>query len=169
MMQRVWLAAAALSALMLFAACSEEPEDSVASAGDTATGEESQSEELSQEEALQNFAECMREQGVDFPDPDPDGGFEGAEDLREVMENEPEAVEACQEHLASGDQDLSDPAVQAALLEFSQCMRDNGIEDFPDPGEDGFGPALLEEGSADPEWDAALEACQSLLAEMRAE
>ncbi len=168
-MQRVWLAATALSALMLFAACSEEPDDSVASADGSATGEASQSEAASEEEGLQAFAECMRDQGVDFPDPDPEGGFEGAEELREVMEDEPEAVEACQEHLASGEVDLSDPEIQAAMLEFSQCMRDNGIEDFPDPGDDGFGPALLEEGEADPEWDAALEACQPLLAEMRGE
>jgi hypothetical protein len=168
MMQRVWLAAAALSALMLFAGCGDEPDDGVASV-DGSTAEETPSEEVGQEEALQNFAECMREQGVDFPDPDPEGGFEGAEELRDVMADEPEAVEACQEHLASGEQDLDDPETQAALLEFAQCMRDNGVEGFPDPGEEGFGPALLDEGEADPEWDAALEACRSLLAEMRGE
>jgi hypothetical protein len=165
-MRRVLLAAVALSALALIAACGSEPEEGVASTGGAAS-EEAADEEVSQEEGLQDFAECMREQGVDFPDPDPDGGFEGAEELREIMEDEPEAVEACQEHLASDDQDLDDPEVQAALLEFSQCMRDNGVEDMPDPGEDGFGPTLLEEGGADPDWDAALEACQEHLAEMR--
>lgn len=165
-MRRVLLAAAALAALTLAAACSEEPADEVASAGGTAS-EEATEGEASQEQGLQDFAECMREQGIDFPDPDPDGGFEGAEELREIMEDEPEAVEACQEHLASGEADLSDPEVQAALLEFAQCMRDNGVEGMPDPGEDGFGPTLLEEGQADPEWDAAMEACQDVLGEVR--
>ncbi|MEU6250543.1 hypothetical protein [Glycomyces sp. NPDC047010] len=165
-MRRVLLAAVAMSALALIAACSDEPEDEVASAGGTAS-EEATDEELSQEEALQAFAECMRDQGIDFPDPDPDGGFAGAEELREIMEDQPEAVEACQDHLASGEQNLDDPEVQASLLEFSQCMRDNGVEDMPDPGEDGFGPTLLEEGQADPEWDAAIEACQDVLGEVR--
>ncbi|MCD0443365.1 hypothetical protein LO763_06960 [Glycomyces sp. A-F 0318] len=168
MMQRVGLAAAALGALMLFAACSEEPDDGVASV-DGSAAEESPSEDVGQEEALQNFAECMREQGVDFPDPDPDGGFEGAEELRDIMADEAEAVEACQEHLASGEQDLDDPEMRAAMLEFSQCMRDNGVEDMPDPGEEGFGPTLLEEGGDDPDWDAALEACQGVLGEVRGE
>jgi len=166
-MRRVWLAVAALSAFMMIAACSEEPEDSVATTGGTATEEQTEDEDVSQEEALQNFAECMREQGVDFPDPDPDGGFEGAEDLRDVMEEEPEAVEACQEYLASGEMDTEDPEFQDALLEFAQCMRDNGVEDMPDPGEDGFGPTLFEENQGDPDWDAALEACQSILGEVR--
>ncbi|MQM27636.1 hypothetical protein [Glycomyces albidus] len=165
-MRRVLLAAAALTALSLTAACSDEPQDEVASAGGTASEEASEGD-AGQEEGIQAFAECMRDEGVDFPDPDPDGGFAEAEELREVMEAEPEAVEACQDHLASGEADMSDPEVQAALLEFSQCMRDNGVEDMPDPGEDGFGPTLLEEGPADPEWDAALEACQDLLGEVR--
>ncbi|WP_158630488.1 hypothetical protein [Glycomyces terrestris] len=164
-MRRVLLAAVALSALPLFAACGDEPADEVASAGGTASAEATG--EAGQEEGLQAFAECMRDQGVDFPDPDPDGGFAGAEELRELLEDEPEAVEACQEHLASGEHDVSDPEVQAALLEFAQCMRDNGVEDMPDPGEEGFGPTLLEEGQADPEWDAAIEACQEHLGQAR--
>jgi hypothetical protein len=31
-----------------------------------------------------------------------------------------------------GDQDVSD-SEQEVRLEFAQCMRDNGVEDFPDP------------------------------------
>jgi hypothetical protein len=166
MLRSVRLVTVPLAALLLFAACSEEPDDSVATTGGS-TAEETTQEEVGQEEGLQNFAECMRDQGVDFPDPDPEGGFEGAEDLRDIMEAEPEAVEACQEHLASGEHDLTDPAVQEAMLEFAQCMRDNGVEDMPDPGEDGFGPTLLEEGQGDPDWDAAIEACQDLLGEVR--
>ncbi|GAA2264985.1 hypothetical protein GCM10009853_017910 [Glycomyces scopariae] len=165
-MRRVLIAGAALSALSLLAACGDDPDDGVASAGGTASAEAGE-EGASLEQSLQDFAECMREQGVDFPDPDPDGGFEGAEELREAMENEPEAVEACEEHLASGEMSLDDPEIQAALLDFAQCMRDNGVEDMPDPGTDGFGPDLMDQESADPDWDAAIEACQDLLGEVR--
>ena len=99
------------------------------------------------EEGVLDFAQCMREQGINFPDPsfDIDGNPE-FDDLN--IENEEEFEEAfvnCEDILreALPEQFDLDPEVEAALvdasLEFSQCMRDEGI-DFPDPkpGEFGF-------------------------------
>ena len=81
----------------------------------------------------------MREEGIDFPDPtfDIDGNpeFDNLE-----IENEDEfetAFENCEEILRNAlpEQFDLDPEVEAALvdasLEFSQCMREEGI-DFPD-------------------------------------
>ena len=104
-------------------------------------------EEITFEEGVLNFAKCMREEGINFPDPsfDIDGNpeFDNLE-----IENDDEfetAFENCEEILRNAlpEQFDLDPEVEAALvdasLEFSQCMREQGI-DFPDPkpGEFGF-------------------------------
>ena len=104
-------------------------------------------EETTFEEGVLEFAQCMREEGINFPDPtfDIDGNpqFDSLE-----IENEEEfesAFENCEDILRNAlpEQFDLDPEVEAALvdasLEFSQCMRDQGI-DFPDPkpGEFGF-------------------------------
>ena len=104
-------------------------------------------EEITFEEGVLDFAQCMREEGINFPDPtfDIDGNpqFDNLE-----IENEEEfesAFENCEDLLRNAlpEQFDLDPEVEAALvdasLEFSQCMRDQGI-DFPDPkpGEFGF-------------------------------
>ena len=104
-------------------------------------------EEITFEEGVLDFAQCMREEGINFPDPtfDIDGNpqFDNLE-----IENEEEfenAFENCEDILRNAlpEQFDLDPEVEAALvdasLEFSQCMREQGI-DFPDPkpGEFGF-------------------------------
>ena len=93
------------------------------------------------------FAECMRDHGVDMPDPqfDGDGGGGGMIEMTADPDDEgfEEAQEACQPILedAMGEIEL-DPEQEAEmreqLLEFAECMRDHGI-DMPDPvfGEDG--------------------------------
>ena len=105
-------------------------------------------EQITFEEGVLNFSQCMREEGIDFPDPsfDIDGNpeFDNLE-----IENEDEfetAFTNCEDILRNAlpDQFDLDPEVEAALvdasLEFSKCMRDEGISNFPDPtpGEFGF-------------------------------
>jgi hypothetical protein len=104
------------------------------------------------------------------------------------------AQEECGDPPALGASDHSEEdrqAQQQAALDFSQCMRDEGIEDFPDPDFSDQGPggqAQTNEGSAepgdegggptervagpfgeidlsDPETAAAFEACQDVLGE----
>jgi hypothetical protein len=57
-------------------------------------------------------------------------------------------------------------------LEFAQCMRDNGVKDFPDPTRDGplidttRIPSAAERGALDiPGFQAAMEKCRDVLAE----
>jgi len=105
-------------------------------------------DELTFEEGVLDFAQCMREEGINFPDPtfDIDGNpqFDNVD-----VENEEEFEEAftnCEDILRNAlpEQFDLDPEVEAALvdasLEFSQCMREEGISNFPDPtpGEFGF-------------------------------
>jgi hypothetical protein len=87
------------------------------------------------------FAECMRDNGVsEFPDPDASGGLtiDGVVNGSSLDPSTPawtEAIGACKDLQPSGfmgDEDIS-AEEQQVRLEFAQCMRDNGVEDFPDP------------------------------------
>jgi hypothetical protein len=90
------------------------------------------------------FAECMRDNGVsEFPDPDASGeltidGIVNGSSLDTSAPAWKQAISACRDlqpagfmgrKRSSGEQDNA--------LRFAQCMRDNGIEDFPDPSADG--------------------------------
>ena len=122
------------------------------------------------EEGVLDFARCMREEGINFPDPsfDVDGNPE-FDDLN--IENEEEFDEAfvnCEDILreALPEQFDLDPEVEAALvdasLEFSQCMRDEGI-DFPDPKPGEFGFFAFRDANIDFESEKvqeAFEICQ---------
>ena len=134
--------------LLIFSACTIGGEESQGVVTIESTTETTiVDEEITFEEGVLDFAQCMREAGVNFPDPtfDIDGNpqFDNLE-----IENEEEfenAFENCEDILRNAlpEQFDLDPEVEAALvdasLEFSQCMRDQGI-DFPDPkpGEFGF-------------------------------
>ncbi len=120
----------------------------------------------SQEERSREFAKCMRDNGVDLPDPEP-GGEPGG--FGEVDRTDPDferARQACREFLPGGG-DLSklDPGKLDQLRAFTQCMRGNGI-DIPDPDPNGGKPEGL--GSIDrtsPAFRAALDACRDKLPE----
>ena len=134
--------------LSIFSACTIGGEESQGVVSIESTTETTiVDEEITFEEGVLDIAQCMREEGINFPDPtfDIDGNpqFDNLE-----IENEEEfesAFENCEDILRNAlpEQFDLDPEVEAALvdasLEFSQCMRDQGI-DFPDPkpGEFGF-------------------------------
>jgi hypothetical protein len=85
-------------------------------------------------EQAAKFAECMRANGVkDFPDPNAEGQFRygGISVPKAVWEK---AVGSCKD-LQPGlfDGPGRTPEQQDAALKFAQCMRDNGVPDFPDP------------------------------------
>jgi hypothetical protein len=74
---------------------------------------------------------------------------------------------------SGGDQADTEQSMEDAAFEFAQCMRDHGIEDFPDPevdsnggmsigGPGGGGPDELSPQEQE-EMQAAQEACQSIL------
>lgn len=165
----------ALGAALLLAltGCSSAQGDGIASAGGTQSATQG-AEQVSDEEQAREFAECMRDHGVDLPDPAPDGngGFDWGIGESGVDLNDPdfqEAINACRDKLpGGGDREvLDDPEVQAQLREFAQCMRDNGVADFPDPDPNGgFGGALTELMDPDsPEFQKAMDACRDKMPE----
>jgi hypothetical protein len=90
------------------------------------------------------FAECMRANGVSaFPDPDASGELT----IDAVANNSTvdtssatfaRALSACRNLQPSGFTGSKvSPKKQQVRLQFAQCMRDNGIKDFPDPTANG--------------------------------
>ena len=111
------------------------------------------------------YAQCIRENGVpDFPDPDAQGRFRG---LGHEQQDDPQfraATEACRDLAPGGEHEkLGDPAFVEQMREFSQCMRDNGLPDFPDPDPDGRLRGRGHEQQDDPQYQAALETCRGKL------
>lgn len=175
----------AAMALVLGACSGGGGEDGVATLGggqDDTSGATGSS--VDAEDALAEFAECMRENGIeDFPDPQvdengaiviggPGGGGSGPPDDADLEEIQ-QAMQACQDLLPQGlgpgeisEEDQA--ALQDAFLEYAQCMRDNGI-DMPDPDfSEGGAFAIGGEGFDldDPEFQAADEVCRPILEEV---
>jgi hypothetical protein len=87
------------------------------------------------------FAQCMRDNGVSqFPDPDASGALtiENVVNGSSVDPNSAtfqQALSACRDLEPAGFMGQKRSAQQqAAALKFAQCIRDNGVKDFPDPG-----------------------------------
>jgi hypothetical protein len=103
---------------------------SASSPSSTATGGNKNAAD--QDKAVK-FAECMRANGVpDFPDPNAKGEFVyGVSVSPAVWEK---AVDACKDLQPPGTLSAKrSPKQQSASLRFAQCIRDNGVKDFPDP------------------------------------
>lgn len=90
------------------------------------------------------FAECMRKNGVSgFPDPSASGAFtiDAIANSSSVDVNSPafsQAIGVCKDLEPAGfTGEKRSPEQQKAALQFAQCMRDNGVKDFPDPAPDG--------------------------------
>ena len=175
-----------LIAVILFAvaACSGNPEvDAVATLESTAPGVEATDAPpdpaVEGEQAALDFAQCMRDQGVDMGDPTVDA--EGNLQLPPVEfsvspDADPEAAKAemektfaeCEQHLDGvvlKTANLgSEVEFEDALLEYAGCMREQGI-DMPDPDAWGGTIELGEGGKGDlEEFEAAHDECREILA-----
>lgn len=160
-------------AALTFAACGEE-----SGAGPGGTGTDASAGDAA--DGAFKFAACMRENGVDFPDPEVDGGRIrlGGRHMK-INPEDPKfraAQQNCGKHLErGGPADLS-PEQQAAArdagVKFAECMRANGVENMPDPQADG---SMIirrrgESSTIDPQspaFQAAEKKCDHLLAKIR--
>jgi hypothetical protein len=131
------------------------------------------------EEATLQFTDCMRTEGIDLPDIRI--GADGRPQLGDISDRvdiaSPEfaaALDECAPLLSeAGALDLgSDPELQAVvqdqLQRFSECMREEGVDDFPDPVPGFTGTGLpypmAEIPLSDPEFADAIEVCQQQVA-----
>src|SRR5437764_14418149 len=125
------LAAFALVALssLISAGCSSNAASETGTASSTGTGGNNA---VDQEKAVK-FAECIRGHGVPhFPDPDAKGEFVFGIDVTPAVWQK--AVEACKDLEPPGAlSGKRSPKQQSAALRFAECIRKNGVKDFPDP------------------------------------
>jgi hypothetical protein len=120
------------------------------------------------ERAVQ-FADCMRGHGVsEFPDPNASGdftyGIKAGSSLDPSTAAWQTAISACKSLEPSGlmPKSLTTQAI-AARLKFAQCIRENGMPDFPDPANNG--PLInVQHAQGNTQLQAALQKCRSLLA-----
>jgi hypothetical protein len=180
---RLTVFAAALACGLALSGCGKNPDDGIASAGQNQAQTQATGAPVSDDpqERARQFAQCMRDQGIDMPDPTftDDGGMsiqigpgeaqEGAVgiDPKQDMAKFEAAHKACQAYMPNGgEMGKADPEMEAKMREFAKCMRENGVENFPDPMEGGGiiigGPNA--EGGIDPS-DPAFQAAQEKCAE----
>lgn len=127
---------------------------SVTGAG-TQAAASAQPTEDPKEKALK-FAQCMRENGIDVPDPKPGQGVRLT--LRPGSEQQMEkARAACKEWEPAGGE-RGGGRNDERLRAMAACMRENGVENFPDP-ENGMMRITPEVGE-DPDFDKAREKCE---------
>jgi hypothetical protein len=117
------------------------------------------------QQAALDYARCMREHGIDMPDPTVDA--EGRVEMRLGSPGgrrpDPKKLEAAQRACGrpfGGEKGRGrlDPEAEEAMLNFARCMREQGI-DMPDPGDGGL---VFEKGSGlDPRSPAFREAEQA--------
>lgn len=123
------------------------------------------------------FAACMRANGVrEFPDPDASGqltidGIANGSSLDTNSAAFERAISACKELEPAGFTGQKRSAAQQAnALKFAQCIRDNGVTDFPDPDPDGplvdtdRIPSAARSGGMS-SLNAAMQKCRGLAAE----
>jgi hypothetical protein len=132
---------------------SNPPTSSSAPAG--GGGDQGNADDL---DKIRAYAKCMREHGVDMPDPDSGGGRAGG---IKGDPNDPKiktAMAACKSLLPNGGAEKPmDPAEQDKWHKRAQCMRDHGVHmQEPGPGKE------LELGSPEDDpakVEAAMKAC----------
>ena len=161
------LGALAVVGLLALAGCGRADASDIASAtGDTAAAADPQpTSSLSPQDQALKFVQCMRDHGVDMADPEftADGGMsiqlQGSPgDMAKIDA----AQEACREFApfgGDGSRQAPDPEMEENMRKFAQCMRDNGVPDFPDP--DGPGLRIDDKVASDPDFGAAQEKCQA--------
>ena len=189
MRRMIWVLGLVIVALLL-ASCSSDsadgPTDTVAtleSTSPTVVDTTATTAPPTLEEVTLDFTACMRDRGIDLPDITFDA--EGQPVISASMAEEfdmldPEfqtALASCRTIFAEAGEGVElqlDPELIASLTdqlnEFSVCMRDNGVDLWPDPlptftgSEIPFPMTEMAQAFVDPEFPDAMEACQDLAA-----
>jgi hypothetical protein len=148
------------------------------SSAPTSVGSSSANNTTTNHEKAVKFVECMRNNGVSaFPDPPASGELtiDGVANGSSLDPNSPafkQAISACKDLEPSGFTGPKATSQQiGARLKFAQCMRKNGVPDFPDPTPNGplidtnRIPSLAgKDPRSDPGLNAAMHKCSDFAA-----
>ncbi|GIJ50885.1 hypothetical protein Val02_77710 [Virgisporangium aliadipatigenens] len=127
---------------------------------------------MNEQERAAKFGDCMRANGLpEFKDPEVEEGRVGMMVPEGTDKATVDAAMAkCKEFLPGGGElRKPDAAAMEQMRKHAQCMRENGIPDFPDPSEEGGIALDLDKlglsGPDDPRLKAAEEACKQYMPE----
>jgi hypothetical protein len=137
------LATLAMLALIV-AGCSNASAGAGSSGGDSTGATAGAAGSGTAHEKAVAFAECMRANGISaFPDPDASGeltidGIANGSAVDTSSAAFTQALNACKDLEPAGFTGSNvTPQQRTARLEFAECVRDNGVPDFPDPTPNG--------------------------------
>jgi hypothetical protein len=139
MSKKPWALAALATVALIGAGCSNGSAENgntgtgTASNSGTTSSASSANTTVSARDKAVKFAECIRAHGVsDFPDPNAKNQFDYGVSVTPAVWNQ--ATTACKDLQPPGTlSGKRTPKQQSASLRFAQCIRDNGVKDFPDP------------------------------------
>ncbi|MGW7689177.1 hypothetical protein ACWGMA_09920 [Streptomyces asiaticus] len=112
------------------------------------------------------FVECLRDNGVpDFPEPAADGSIllDPSSGIDVKGDAYKKAEKACERLMPEGRRASPPPGGMPDLTKYVDCMRKNGVPDFPDPKGGGFAPEEAGIDVKSPEFRDAHKACQQHL------
>jgi hypothetical protein len=167
MSKHLWPLTALAAVALIGAGCSNGSAEKGSTARASATA--AKTKPTARDKAVK-FAECIRAHGVrDFPDPNAKNDFEYGVSVTPTVWKQ--ATTACKDLQPPGTLSAKrTPKQQSASLRFAQCIRENGVKDFPDPvnGEPMVNtykiPSSNEPGGMDI-LNAAMQKCGKLLGE----
>jgi hypothetical protein len=165
---RTALAALPLVLPLALTGCgSDDSGGKVASAGGQSTASAgATTAAMSQDEKAVKYAQCLREQGLKVDDPAPGEGVQlkidkGAGVNQVVIDK---AMTTCRQYSPQGTAGKgTDPKSQERIRKFAECMRKNGVEEFPDPSPGQGTLVMSNKTRQDPDFAKAQQACQGLL------
>ncbi|MEV4415050.1 hypothetical protein [Catellatospora sp. NPDC049609] len=161
----VLLGALLAAALAGCAQGAEEPQVATVAGASGAPGASTPPAQTSEREQALRFSQCIRDNGVpDFPDPQfhEGGGVNLSAPQGTGKEKLEAAMRTCRRYApGGGEKQKLDPARVEQLRRLAQCMRDNGVRNFPDPTDEGIQADGNQPGMSpdDPTFKAAMAQC----------
>jgi hypothetical protein len=154
----------AAAALLVLSACGASEGDGVASAGGAADAanpvEAEDADQLDPDAQALVFAGCLRDNGVDMPDPGP--GQQGLIDAFRSVAGDydqatvEQAFAACQDLMPQYAEEP--PHEEADMLALAECLREQGLDVSDNPFLDAHSGAIDQD-----EFVAAMEVCREVL------
>jgi hypothetical protein len=106
------------------------------------------------------FAQCMRQHGIDMPDPKPGDRGVKITTRKGNQATMDAALQACRKYSPKMNIDPNDPTVRDRMLKLAQCLREHGVQVAdPQPGQG----IRIQVRKPDAKTQRAVEACDKLV------